>query len=74
MKNEDTAALAAGNRRTQAVHEAGPLHIELQRCGERWQAVIQREGVTGEVTTLHQLIRWLVDLSSNPNRPSGGLQ
>lgn len=51
-----------------------PLHIELQHCSGRWQAVIERGGRPREVTSLHQLIRWLAELSTGPERPSRGLR
>lgn len=50
------------------------LHIELQHCKGRWQAVIERDGRPREVTSLHQLIRWLVELSTGLERPSRGLR
>lgn len=54
--------------------ENGPVSIELARSGGRWRAVIVREHHSPEVTTLHQLIRWLAALSAGSERPSGGLR
>lgn len=68
----DAGATAVWQSRTRGSDE--PLHIDIERCGDRWRAVVVRGDGAPEVTTLHQLIRWLAELSAGSERPSGGLR
>lgn len=68
-------SIVAGAADSAAPHGSDrSLHIELQHCSGRWQAVIEHGGRAREVTSLHQLIRWLAELSTDAERPSRGLR
>lgn len=77
VKTEGAAtpdAGATGVWQSQTRGSDEPLHIDVERCGDRWRAVVVRGDGAPEVTTLHQLIRRLAELSAGPERPSGGLR
>lgn len=48
--------------------------IELKRHEKGWRAVIEGSGTPSREASLHELIRWLVELSAGLDRPSRGLR
>ncbi|MBL8318072.1 MAG: hypothetical protein JNJ42_06680 [Burkholderiaceae bacterium] len=74
MNDGELARRDGGVMPAPAGREAALFHIELQRRGERWQAVIEGHDRPREVASLHQLIRWLVDLAAPSPRPPRDLR